>query len=557
MVARELGSGRLLRIWQDEFGSEPPFATDAGVLFVAYRAAAEVGCFITLGWPAPARIIDPYIEFCRITNGATLPFKRDLLGCLAYYGIPGITAEEKSAGRALAIRGGPYIDAERLELLDYCQTDVDPLAAVLERMLPAIRATPQGVAQAQHRGRCMAALAAVELTGVPIDHELLERLRRYWEPIKLQLIGDVDKDYGVYDGTTFKSGRFLAYAARHGIGWPRLPSGQAALDRDTFKAMAQCYPQLWPLRELRLVLSALKLESLAVGPDHRNRALLQIFGASSGRNTPSNSKFIFGPSVWLRGLIKPAQGRAIAYVDWSSQEVWIAAYLSGDRALLDVLESGDPYLAFAKMAQLAPADATKATHKPVRDRCKTVVLGSNYGMGKQTLALRTGLSRIESADLLRRQALAFPVFDAWADHVVDVAMLRGYAQTKFGWQLRVTEMTKPNTLRNFPVQALAAEMMRLACCLLVERRVQVCCPVHDAFLIEADTDQIGQAVQATQAAMADASRAVLDGLVIPTDVNVVRWPDRYMDRPRGEELWAKVMAILSRLEAENGEIRAV
>jgi hypothetical protein len=27
--------------------------------------------------------------------------------------------------------------------------------------------------------------------------------------------------------------------------------------------------------------------------------------------------------------------------------------------------------------------------------------------------------------------------------------------------------------------------------------------------------------------MADASQAVIDGLVIPTDVKVIRWPDRY------------------------------
>jgi hypothetical protein len=30
-------------------------------------------------------------------------------------------------------------------------------------------------------------------------------------------------------------------------------------------------------------------------------------------------------SVWLRGLIKPPAERALAYVDWKSQEVFIAA----------------------------------------------------------------------------------------------------------------------------------------------------------------------------------------------------------------------------------------
>ena len=36
------------------------------------------------------------------------------------------------------------------------------------------------------------------------------------------------------------------------------------------------------------------------------------------------SKFVFGPSAWLRGLIKPTEGRALAYVDWSQQEHGIA-----------------------------------------------------------------------------------------------------------------------------------------------------------------------------------------------------------------------------------------
>ena len=85
--------------------------------------------------------------------------------------------------------------------------------------------------------------------------------------------------------------------------------------------MAKRYPQLEPLKELRHALSELRLEKLAVGPDGRNRTLLSPFGASSGRNTPSNNKFIFGPSVWLRGLIKPPEGRALAYIDWKSQEV--------------------------------------------------------------------------------------------------------------------------------------------------------------------------------------------------------------------------------------------
>ena len=71
-------------------------------------------------------------------------------------------------------------------------------------------------------------------------------------------------------------------------------------------------------------------------------------------------------------------------MDWSSQEIAIAGALSGDDALWKAYESGDPYIEFAKQAGLAPPDATKQSHKEIRQACKSIVLGVNYGMGPET-----------------------------------------------------------------------------------------------------------------------------------------------------------------------------
>ena len=549
MAARELGSGRLIRLWQDELGPRPPFVVDDDTLFVAFYASAELGCFLELGWPIPTRILDLYVEFRNLTNGIPLPAGRGLLSALSHYGISAITAEQKTEERALVMRGGPWSAAERRRILDYCQTDVDPLAALLERMLPGIEARPNGFGQALLRGRYMAAVARMERTGVPIDVDTLGRLRTHWGAIKRGLVDAIDKDYGVFDGTTFKSGLFAGYLVDNGIDWPRSEAGRLQLDRETFRDMAKRYPQLEPLKDLRHSLSELRLEKLAVGPDGRNRVLLSPFGASSGRNTPSNSKFIFGPSVWLRGLIKPPGGRALAYVDWKSQEVYVAAQLSGDQALMNAVTSGDPYLAFAKMAGLAPPEATKESHKPIRDLCKTCVLGTNYGMRAPSLALRTGLSVIEAEDLLRRLAQAFPVFTAWADHVTSVGQLAGYLSTVFGWIWRTENALRPTTLRNFPMQSNGAEMLRLACCLVTERGIDVCAPIHDALLVEGPTSSIDDVVVATRAAMAEASKVVLAGVEVDTDVEVIRWPDRYADE-RGAVMWERITEILSGLEGE-------
>ena len=203
MVARELGSNKLIRLWQDELGAAPPFSTGDDVLFVAYFASAEIGCFLSLGWPVPTRILDLFIEFRNATNGIHLPNGRGLLGALAHYGITSITADQKHEERALVMGGGPWAPEEQIRILDYCQTDVDPMGALLEPMLPGIVKRPNGLGQALLRGRYMVAVARMERTGVPIDIEMLDLLRSNWENIKLDLIGAIDKDYGVYEGTTF------------------------------------------------------------------------------------------------------------------------------------------------------------------------------------------------------------------------------------------------------------------------------------------------------------------------------------------------------------------
>ena len=300
LVAWELKSGRKLRLWRDEFGATPPYSIGTDSLFVAYFASAEIGCHLALGWPVPERVLDLFVEFRNETNGLQTISGASLLGALAQYGLDGIGAAEKDEMRDLILRGGPWSDAERLAVLDYCQTDVEALARLLPAMLPRI-----DLPRALLRGRYMTAVARMEYNGVPIDVPTLNLLRQHWTNIQDALIADIDTAYGVFDGRTFKGDKFAQFLAKQGIPWPRLESGRLDMSDDTFRQMARANPLVSPLRELRSSLSEMRLADLAVGRDDgRNRTLLSPFRARSGRNQPSNSKFIFGPSVWLRGLNK-------------------------------------------------------------------------------------------------------------------------------------------------------------------------------------------------------------------------------------------------------------
>ena len=246
LVAWELRSGRKLRLWRDEFGAAPPYPTGPDVLFVAYYASAEIGCHLALGWPVPERVLDLFTEFRNHTNGIPTVSGAGLLGALAHYGLDSIGTVEKDEMRDLILRGGPWNDAEREAILDYCESDVEALARLLPAMLPKI-----DLPRALLRGRYMAAAARMERNGVPIDADTLELLRRHWSDIQDQLIAEVDRDYGVYEGRTFKADRFAEWLTRNNIPWPRLDSGRLDLSDDTFREMARAYPIVAPLRELR------------------------------------------------------------------------------------------------------------------------------------------------------------------------------------------------------------------------------------------------------------------------------------------------------------------
>ncbi len=560
MAAQELKSGRHIRLWQDDLRKlrTPPFPTDESVLYVAYFASAEFSCHLALGWPLPARVFDCYTEFRNLTNGRKHALGNGLLAALAAYGLDGIAADEKHAMRDLVLAGGPWTDAERRDILEYCAGDVVALDKLFPRLLADVMRDPdplQRLGQALLRGRYMKAVAHMEHAGVPVDTETLARLRTGWTAIQDRLISEIDKNFGVFDGRTFKQDLFAQWLAGSGIPWPTTDAGHLALDRDTFRQAARAHPEVAPLRELRHALSEMRLNDLAVGSDGRNRTLLSPFGARTGRNTPSNSKFIFGPSAWLRGLIKPSEGHGLAYVDFSSQEVAIAAALSGDSALMAAYRTGDVYLAFAKQAGLAPASATKQTHKKVRDQCKAVVLGVQYGMQAHSLGQRIGQPEIYARRLLEAHRRTYPQFWEWTEGAVDKAMLSGMLETVFGWSVYIGHQSNPRALQNFPCQANGAEMLRLACCLATEAGLTICAPVHDAVLLEAPLKQLDADIAELRALMAEASRVVLGGFEVRTAAEVVRWPDRYADE-RGAVMWRRVTALLDELDEKPNHVNS-
>jgi len=548
LVVRDLVSGTVQGFWQDELLTmhRAPFDTGPEALFVSFFAPAELGFFKALGWPMPERIFDCYAEFRCETNGQILSHGKSLLGAMLFFGLETIEAEAKKDMRSLILSGGPWDDNQKSEIINYCITDVDALARLFPCMINRWIIDDRRLGQALLRGRYMAAVACMEHAGIPIDVPLLKKFWENWDRIKHKLISRVDSAFNVYTDGHFKEALFENYLIQEGIPWPRHESGRLALDRDTFKMQKNTYPKLAPLYYLRNTLAELRHNGLTIGRDGRNRAMLSPFGSKTGRNQPSTSKFIFGSPAWVRGFIKPAPGFSLAYCDWRSQEIAVAAARSADQAMWNAYASGDIYIAFAIGAGLAPLGATKASHRTVREQCKAIVLGLQYGMTPIGIARGSTLLFAEAQDLVRRHRETYPGFWRWVRQNVDAALFGLPLNTCFGWKIQTGYGTDPKerTFMNWPMQSDAAEMLRIACCLATEAGLTVAAPIHDAILLEASTDRIYEDVDRLKHIMQEASELVLgEGKICGVDVNIIHYPNRFQDE-RGAEMWDIIMKLL-------------
>jgi DNA polymerase family A len=553
LVALEMRSGRTVRLWQDELGRFPPYRLDAGALIVGYMISAEFGSHIALGWGQPACSLDPYIEFRHHTNdGRIKSGDREkgfygLDGALRYFHVDGIDTAHKTDMRDRILQGPPFSTQERSDIFEYCENDVRALSRLLPPILPTIRSLPHAMSRADF----MWPIAQQERRGIPLDGPLVTRLIAKWDAMRTDLVVAMDRPFGIYEITDgephWRTHRFADYLRRNRMSWPTYADGSLDETEQTFRDMEGRYPHIGPLRELRCSLSKMRLNALAIGNDARNRTLLGPYGSKTGRNQPSNSRYIFGPAKWLRFMIAPPPGHVLIHRDFKQQEPKIAAVLSGDTELLRACESGDVYLGIARQLGFVSESMSPTELKAVRTLFKTVVLGIQYGLGPRSLATRTGVSLSEACEILARLRSRFHVFESYAQSVVDHAGLHLEVSTPFGWRMRCPSGINPRTVKNFPIQSAGAEILHVASVLAERRGIRIVAPIHDAFVAEAEAGQEEEASLALDRVMRDASRVVLRGYELGTDVQVVRAGEHFFDE-RGLEMWTTVTELLAKLE---------
>src|SRR5215471_629852 len=126
-------------------------------------------------------------------------------------------------------------------------------------------------------------------------------------------------------------------------------------------------------------------------------------------------------------------------------------------------------------------------------------------MTEHGLAIKAQTSLREARELLRLHKQTYEQFWKWNESAVTTALFRGEMRAVFGWHMSVGRDANFRSLQNWPMQANGAEMMRIAAIAATETGIEVCAPVHDAFLICAPSDRLAADIARMQLIMETAA----------------------------------------------------
>jgi DNA polymerase I-like protein with 3'-5' exonuclease and polymerase domains len=316
--------------------------------------------------------------------------------------------------------------------------------------------------------------------------------------------------------------------------------------------MKKQHPELTNAAEFILRKKTLTdVTSLKIGADGRCRYYQNVFGSVTGRHTASLNPFAM--PKWVRSLIKPPRGWAYIAADWSSQEIGIAAYMSGDENMKQLFATaaagGDVYMRFAELAGLVPAGAKREDFEEIRRKCKVGLLAFNYGGGPGSIAEKLGISLGEARRLHQKYQQTFRTYGRWSQDVVDFATQYGELTTMSGWRRVVGRDPKhpvgtpnPRALANWPVQSTGGDLLRAAAIRASAAGIELCGTIHDSLVCQAPADQADEVAELLQRIMAEVCQDLL-GMPAVTDMTITRFPDRYRDGEKAD-LWEQEAAKL-------------
>jgi DNA polymerase-1 len=322
-------------------------------------------------------------------------------------------------------------------------------------------------------------LAAMERRGVLVDVKFLREMSAQFESILSSSEGRIYSLAG--EKFNINSPKQLQVILFEKLGLPRgrrTKEGYST-DMEVLTALAQSYELPAEILAYR---SLAKLKSTYVDalPSMINPETGRIHTSynqtvtATGRLSSSDPNLQNIPIRTLEGrrirqaFVAP-RGSLIVSADYSQIELRVLAHLSGDRALLDIFESGDDV--HTRTAATVFGVFPEMVTAEMRRQAKVINFGIIYGMSPFGLSKELGISQAQAKQFIEEYFTRFRGVRAYLDAVLEQARKEGFVTTLLNRRRNLPEINSANiairqfaerTAVNTPIQGTAADLIKIA-----------------------------------------------------------------------------------------------
>lgn len=220
------------------------------------------------------------------------------------------------------------------------------------------------------------------------------------------------------------------------------------------------------------------------------------------------------------------KGLKLVTFDYSQIELRIAAFLSGDKKLIEIFKEGlDVHTAVA--SEVFGVEAKDIT-KEMRSRAKTINFGVMYGMGVTALQKNIGTDRKEAQEFLDGYFNKFSGLAEYLEKVKRETAQKGYTETFFGRRryfpdihskLPFMKASAERMAINAPIQGTEADIVKLAMIEIdkfltkkdLKKDVRLLLQVHDELVFEVKENIVES--------VAPEVKKIMEGIIDPKKVH--------------------------------------
>ena len=251
--------------------------------------------------------------------------------------------------------------------------------------------------------------------------------------------------------------------------------------------------------------------------DSRLRTGFNLHGTTSGRLSSSgklNMQQLPRDNPTVKGCIKAASGHKIVAMDLTTAEVYVAAVLAKDTALMDVFKSGGNFhstIAHRVFRLPCKVEEVVDLYPDRRQAAKAVTFGIMYGAGPAKISEQVTkdsgkyFSKQEATEVIKDYFGAFHKLKAWIDDNQKFIQQNGFVYSFFGRKRRLPNVAstdagvRSHSIRsglNFLVQSTASDINLLgaidmgAYIKANSMKSRIFALVHDSILAEVPEDEI-------------------------------------------------------------------